>query len=196
MQSVYPDHGPVRLDDMPKYDLFLSQVIDFLHEYFPEERFTGNMIQNYIKSEVITRPFLSKKRGYSRMHLIQLVFLCHMRPVLTTDEIKTVFSLAFNEINKPEDDFITWEEAYELFLAIYQAAREAEEGAPDRGEEQIETYLDGLNIQKAGQEQIRRFIKVLILVTRASEIKRRVQAIIGTGGAADPIERSADSMPT
>lgn len=187
MQIAFVSHEPVRLDDMPKYDLFLSQVIDFLNEYFPEERFTGNMIQNYIKSEVITKPYQSKKRGYSRMHLIQLVFLCYMRPVLTTDEIKRVFSLAFNEINKPEDDFITWEEAYELFLLIYQAAREAEEGIPDCTEDQIDHYLDGLSIQKAGQEQIRRFIKVLILVTRASEIKRRVQTIIGSlGPAAEP----------
>lgn len=174
------EHVPVALEDMPRYDLFLSQVIEFLNEYFPEEHMTGNMIQNYIKSEVITKPFQSRKRGYSRMHLIQLVFLCYMRPLLTTDEIKKVFALAFNEINKPEDDIITWEEAYQIFLMIYQAARDSDDAPHHWGDEQIDRYLDGLDVHDDSHEPIRQFIKVLFLITRASNLKRRVQAMVGS----------------
>ena len=51
---------------MPKYDLFLSQVIDYLNDRFVDENFTNNIVQNYIKSEVITKPEDRKKRGYTK----------------------------------------------------------------------------------------------------------------------------------
>src|SRR5690606_1707362 len=113
------------------------------------------------------KPIDRKKRGYTRMHLIQLVFLCYMRPILTTDEIKKVFALAFNEINQPEDDIITWEEAYRVFLLIYRSASEASDIPLEGGDQQIERYLDELEI-KDSFDQIRMFIQVLILVTRAT----------------------------
>lgn len=41
-----------------------------------------------------------------------------MRPLLTTEEIKNVFTLAFNEINDRGDDIISWENAYKIFSDI------------------------------------------------------------------------------
>ena len=46
----------ISYDDLPKYDLFLSQVIDYLNDKFVNEKFTNNIVQNYTKSEVITKP--------------------------------------------------------------------------------------------------------------------------------------------
>ena len=105
-------------DDLPKYDLFLSQVIDFLNDKFVEDKYTNNIVQNYIKSEVISKPEDGKKRGYTKIHLVQLVLLSYMRPVLTTEEIKKVFSLAFNEINDRSDDIIAWEKHIRYFLKL------------------------------------------------------------------------------
>ena len=42
--------------DLPEYDLFLSQVIDYLNDRFPGEKFTNNIVQNYIKNDVISKP--------------------------------------------------------------------------------------------------------------------------------------------
>ncbi|WP_312461276.1 DUF1836 domain-containing protein, partial [Proteiniclasticum sp.] len=106
------------LDAFPKYDLFLSQVIEFIEDLMNDNTYTINIIQNYIKSEVIAKPYQGKKKGYTKLHLIQLVFVSYMRPVLSTDEIKKVFRLAFNDINNREDDIISWETAYELFYEI------------------------------------------------------------------------------
>lgn len=108
----------VSYEDIPKYDLFLSQVIDYLNDKFVDEKFTNNIVQNYTKSEVITKPEDGKKRGYTKMHLVQLVLLSHMRPLLTTEEIKKVFRLAFNEINDRSDDILSWEETYKTFTQI------------------------------------------------------------------------------
>ena len=38
----------VSYEDLPKYDLFLSQVIDFLNDKFVEDKYTNNIVQNYI----------------------------------------------------------------------------------------------------------------------------------------------------
>ncbi len=171
-------HEPVALEDLPKYDLFLSQVTDLLKEYFPDERFTGNIVQNYIKSEVITKPVHGKKRGYTRMHLIQLIFLCYMRPILTTDEIKKVFSLAFNEINQPEDDIITWEDAYRIFLKIYRDTRDHENLSQNWKDDRIDSILSELCVDPGNRAQVHQFIKVLILITSASNIKREVRSIV------------------
>ena len=37
------------------------------------------------------KPEDGKKRGYTKIHLVQLVLLSFMRPVLTTEEIKSAF---------------------------------------------------------------------------------------------------------
>lgn len=39
----------VSYEDIPKYDLFLSQVIDYLNDKFVDEKFTNNIVQNYTK---------------------------------------------------------------------------------------------------------------------------------------------------
>ena len=114
----------ISYDDLPKYDLFLSQVIDFLNDKFVDDKYTNNIVQNYIKSEVISKPEDGKKRGYTKIHLVQLVLLSYMRPVLTTEEIKKVFSLAFNEINDRSDDIISWETAYKIFSETQSKALE------------------------------------------------------------------------
>jgi len=81
----------IQYDELPQYDLFLSQVKDYLNDKFKHDKFTNSILQNYIKSEVISKPEDGKKRGYTKLHLAQLVLLGYMRPILTTDEIKSVF---------------------------------------------------------------------------------------------------------
>jgi len=100
------------------YDLFLSQVVEYLNDKFTGGEFTSNIVQNYIKSEVITKPEDGKKRGYTKTHLIQLILLGYMRPLLTTEELRKVFKLAFNEINDTNDDILSWEETYKTFVQI------------------------------------------------------------------------------
>lgn len=174
-EQSYNGLDPIPMEKLPKYDLFLSQVIEFLNENFPDERFTGNIVQNYIKNEVITKPIHGKKRGYTRMHLIQLIFLSYMRAILTADEIKSVFSLAFNEINQPEDDILSWEQAYEIFCQIYQTRQI---GGASWEDSKIRGTLEELDVAEEDFARIRDFIKVLILITRAANIKREVREIV------------------
>lgn len=168
----------VPYDDLPKYDLFLSQVIDYLNDKFIDEKYTNNIVQNYIKSEVITKPEDGKKRGYTKIHLAQLVLLSYMRPILTTDEISKVFRLAFNEINDRSDDVISWEKAYKVFAEIQKDSFEEFLSTEYFDEEKLNAFIKESNLNEKDNERIRVFLVVMTLIAQASAIKKLVQKIV------------------
>ena len=168
----------VGYDDLPKYDLFLSQVIDFLNDKFVEDKYTNNIVQNYIKSEVISKPEDGKKRGYTKIHLVQLVLLSYMRPVLTTEEIKKVFSLAFNEINDRSDDIISWEKAYKIFSETQSESFKDFLSKPVVDEEKLDSIISELNLNETDENSIRTFVIVMSLIAQASAIKKLVQKMV------------------
>ena len=171
-------NSSISYDDLPKYELFLSQVIDYLNDKFDNEKFTNNIVQNYTKSEVITKPEDGKKRGYTKMHLIQLVLLSYMRPVLTTEEIKKVFNLAFNEINDRNDDILSWEEAYKTFVQIQEESLDDYLINSLTHEEKLEQLVKEFNLEDKDEERIKIFLLVLSLIAEASVIKKLVQKIV------------------
>lgn len=165
-------------EELPKYDLFLSQVIDFLNDKFLEDKYTNNIVQNYIKSEVISKPEDGKKRGYTKIHLVQLLLLSYMRPILTTEEIKKVFSLAFNEINDRSDDIIDWETAYKLFFEIQEESFDKNLNATAINDEKLDLIIKEFQLDDKDENSIRTFVIVLSLIAQASAIKKLVQKIV------------------
>lgn len=172
----------VNYEDLPKYDLFLSQVIDYLNDKFQEEKYTNNIIQNYIKSDVILKPEDGKKRGYTKIHLAQLTLLSYMRPVLTTDEIKKVFRLAFNDINDKSDDIVTWEKSYEIFSELQKHVFTELFSKDYFEEEKLKEILKDFNLKKDEEERITVFLTVMMLIAQASVIKKLAQKIIDEYG--------------
>ena len=168
----------VPYEELPKYDLFLSQVIDYLNDKFVDEKFTNNIVQNYTKSEVITNPEDGKKRGYTKVHLIQLVLLSYMRPLLTTEEIKKVFRLAFNEINDRSDDILSWEETYKTFIQIQKESLDDYLITSLSHEDKLEEIIKNFELKDKDEERIKIFLLVLSLIAEASVIKKLVQKIV------------------
>lgn len=168
----------ISFEDLPKYDLFLSQVIDFLNDKFVDDNYTNNIVQNYIKSEVISKPEDGKKRGYTKLHLVQLVLLSYMRPVLTTEEIKKVFSLAFNEINDRSDDIIDWETAYKIFVETQSESFKNYLDTSALNEEKLNDTIKELNLEEKDESKIRTFVVVMTLIAQASAIKKLVHNIV------------------
>ncbi|HAT4350758.1 DUF1836 domain-containing protein [Clostridium perfringens] len=168
----------VSYDDLPKYDLFLSQVIDYLNDKFTEDKFTNNIVQNYIKSEVISKPGDGKKRGYTKVHLAQLVLLSYMRPLLKTDEIKKVFALAFNDINDRSDDIISWETAYKMFGEVQEESIKRFLEVPLVDNDKIEEIIQVSDIKEEDRDCIVTFLTVMTLIAQASVVKKVVQKIV------------------
>jgi hypothetical protein len=173
-----PKHTSALYDDLPNYDLFLSQVIDFLNDRFTDEAFTSNIVQNYIKNEVISKPEDGKKRGYTKTHLIQLILLGYMRPVLSTEEIKKVFKLAFNEINDRNDDILSWEETYKVFMEMQKESFNHNLTPTLDYEVKFDETIRKFNLKNTDEERIRIFLLVLSLISEASALKRLVQKIV------------------
>lgn len=168
----------VPYEDLPQYDLFLSQVIDFLNDKFENEKYTNSIVQNYVKSEVITKPEDGKKRGYTKLHLVQLVLLSYMRPILTTDEIKKVFRLAFNNINDRSDDIISWEKAYKIFSETQKESFEQFISKQHYNEQKLHKIIMELNLKSEDEERILVFLEVMVLIAQSSTIKKLVQNIV------------------
>lgn len=168
----------ISYEELPQYDLFLSQVIDFLNDTFVDENYTNNIVQNYIKSEVISKPEDGKKRGYTKMHLTQMALLSNMRPVLTTEEIKKVFRLAFNEINDRDDDVITWEAAFKIFVEIQGESFDSFSNNPIGDVNKLDDIMKSFSLNKKDEERIRIFVLIISLVAQASVIKKLVQRVV------------------
>lgn len=168
----------IPFDDLPEYDLFLSQVIDYLNDRFEGEKFTNNIVQNYVKNEVITKPEDGKKRGYTKAHLTELVLLGHMRPILTTDEIKKVFRLAFNEVNDRSDDIISWQDAYKMFTEVQEDSFDEFFGKKLLDESKLEKLVDAYKLDDKNKSRISVFLVVLTLIAQASAIKKLARKIV------------------
>ena len=164
--------------DLPQYDFFLSQVIDYLNDRFENENYTNNILQNYIKSDVISKPEDGKKRGYTKFHLAQLALLSYMRPILTTEEIKKVFRLAFNDINDRNDDIISWENAYMIFCDIQKNCFDDMFKENYFDEDKLKKLMDGMNLEGEEEERILVFLVVMSLIAQASAIKKVAQKIV------------------
>ncbi|KRQ87198.1 hypothetical protein ABG79_00996 [Caloramator mitchellensis] len=161
----------IGIDELPPYDLFLSQVTDFLNNKLNEE-YTSNIIQNYIKGEVISKPEDGKKRGYSKDHLIQLILLNYMRPILTTEEIKNVFNLAFNKINEKSDDLITWEFAYEIFTDLQRETLKNFVETSQETEKRLKKLIDNKNLSEKDGQRLLVFLTVISLIAQATAFKK------------------------
>ncbi|NLL30673.1 MAG: DUF1836 domain-containing protein, partial [Clostridiales bacterium] len=142
------------------------------------DKYTNNIVQNYIKSEVISKPEDGKKRGYTKLHLVQLVLLSYMRPVLTTEEIKKVFTMAFNDINNREDDIISWEKAYSIFSETQSESFKKLLENSSITEESINNVISELNLNDKDKNSINTFLVVMSLIAQASAIKKLAQKII------------------
>ncbi|KHD35400.1 hypothetical protein NL50_13910 [Clostridium acetobutylicum] len=168
----------ISYDELPQLDLFLSQVIDFLNDKFESEKYTNNIVQNYIKGGVISKPEDGRKKGYTKDHIAQLLLLSYMRPVLNTEEIKKVFRLAFNEINDRDDDIISWKQAYKVFSDVQEEYFNNIFTEQYFNTDKLKNIVKEFNLDKKDEERIFMFIVVMSLVAQASVIKNIAKKIV------------------
>lgn len=172
----------ISYEDIPTYDLFLSQVTSYLNDKIKNEKYTTNIIQNYVKSEVISKPCDSKKKGYSSSHLIQLILISYMRPIFTQEEIKKVFNLAFNNINSHDDDIISWENAYKAFTSFKSEVLKDFSKNEVINENLLTDLLKEYNIEDEEEEKILVFLIVMSLTAQANVITKVVKKLISDYG--------------
>ena len=90
-------------DDLPDIDLYMDQVITYLEKQLAvfskneDEKFiTPAMINNYVKNEIIPRPFNKK---YTREHMAHLISVLNLKNILSLMDITRLIS--HEKIDKP-----------------------------------------------------------------------------------------------
>ena len=66
----------------------------------------------------------------------------------TTEEIKKVFRLAFNEINDRSDDIIDWETAYKLFFETQGESFDKYLDATAINDDKLDSIIKDLNLDE------------------------------------------------
>lgn len=167
-------------EDLPQYDLFLSQVVLYLNDKCEDEKFTQSIIQNYMKNEVIMKTDGGKKRGYTKDHIAQLLLLSYMRPILSTEEIKKVFNLVLNNVNDEADNIISLEESYRVFSEIQKECFNDFINIENINKEKFYSIIKDSSISEKDEEKVSVFILVMTLIAEATAMKKIAKKIIDT----------------
>lgn len=130
----------VRVEDIPKIDLYIDQVIQLFEEAFEETKrnadekiLTKTMVNNYAKGKLFY-PVQNKK--YTRNHIMLISLIYQMKSGLSINDVKKVLE-GLNE-KAAERDW-SLEGFYESFLSV------------QRGN--VEIFADGLGRQARSAAQ-------------------------------------------
>jgi len=91
------NYDGISMDDIPKIPLYMDQLLSLFDEYFtdfrrdPDEKImTKTMINNYVKSKVISPP---EKKKYTREQLMMLALVYQLKNILPINDVKAFFDL-------------------------------------------------------------------------------------------------------
>ena len=106
----------VKWEEIPDQGLYSTQLIDFIEAhlitYFPEiVTLTPNMINNYVKKDIIPKP-INKK--YYREHIAVLMVVVILKELIPLESIKEGITLQLN--------IIEIEQAYNEFMDLLESS--------------------------------------------------------------------------
>ncbi|NCC76493.1 MAG: DUF1836 domain-containing protein [Clostridia bacterium] len=85
---------PAAWEQLPDLGLYMDQVITYVEQqcralYAQEKFLTPAMVNNYVKSGLLSRP---NGKKYSRALLAQLIMICTLKQALSQDEMKKLLT--------------------------------------------------------------------------------------------------------
>ncbi|MPW25077.1 DUF1836 domain-containing protein [Alkalibaculum sp. M08DMB] len=108
----------LKSSDIPHIDLYMDQVITILEQIIEsykvdqdEKIMTKTMVNNYVKSNLISKPI---KKKYSRVQMMQLIMIYHLKGILTLEELEIFFKNSINDCDN------SLENLYQDFLQIHE----------------------------------------------------------------------------
>ena len=93
----------IDVDDIPKIDLYMDQVLTFLGERLKRTARKSDadkltMINNYVKNKVMIPPI---KKKYGRDHILLLLVIYYMKSFLSIDDIKKIVGPVSDKYAQP-----------------------------------------------------------------------------------------------
>ena len=95
-----------RVDEIPKIDLYMDQVLTFLVERLrrtarksdADKLLTKTMVNNYVKNKVMIPPV---KKKYGKDHILLLMVIYYMKSFLSIDDIRTIVGPVSDKYARP-----------------------------------------------------------------------------------------------
>lgn len=165
----------VRLEDIPKIDLYIDQVIQLFEEAFEETKrnedekvLTKTMINNYAKGKLFY-PVQNKK--YSRNHIMLISLIYQMKSVLSINDVKKVLH-GLNE-KAAERDW-SLEGFYGSFLAIQRGNTEIFAEGLARQAESVRKEVGGME----NAEELEQILLIASLVHTSNLYRRAAEKML------------------
>lgn len=111
---------PVRIpsEDIPEIELYMDQITTFMDtrlestRRYPEDKIlTKTMINNYTKNHLLPP---SVKKKYSKEHIFMLIFIYHLKNMLSISDIQTLLEpISDSYFSEREDSGLSLKEIYD-----------------------------------------------------------------------------------
>ncbi len=96
----------IEISEIPNINLYMEQVLTFLNDELDEFKrdskdkiYTKSMINNYVKSQVLSKP---DNKKYTPNHVIELLLIFYMKQILPLDDIKILLEYSLTNNNLKE----------------------------------------------------------------------------------------------
>lgn len=165
----------ILLEDIPKIDLYIDQVIQLFETSFAETKrtdeekiLTKTMINNYAKGKLFY-PVQNKK--YTRNHIMLIHLIYQMKSVLSINDVKQVLD-GLNE--RAEKEQLNLESFYESYLHIQQ-------GGVDFFKEGVDRQADLAKKEAAAMEnpdELEQVLLIASLVHTSNLYKRAAEKLV------------------
>ena len=171
--------GSIDIEDIPNIDLYMDQVTTFMDKalaknkrYEDDKILTKTMINNYTKAKIFPAPI---KKKYTRMHIMLLIMIYHLKAVLSIRDIGILFQpiLSVKSVDEQEKLIQNIYNGFtKLQLSTQQNMQSTAEGIKD-------TAIPVKNIIEAYQdEKIEKILLVLLLAIRANAEKQLAEKVL------------------
>ncbi len=170
----------IDIRDIPSIDLYMDQVTTFFDDRLSHLKrdeadpiLTKTMINNYTKDKIIIPP---KSKKYSKEHMILLILIYNLKQILSINDIKSLLTPLTKEIMDDENDSISLEDIYSVFIDIKNEELDSFHKNFESRFSNIKEKLSEKN--RNDNPKLGLLLLVLSLITQAYSQKRLAEKII------------------
>lgn len=167
----------ISLQDIPKMDLYIDQVIELFEESFKESKreqkekiLTKTMVNNYAKGKLF---FPVQNKKYSKEHIMLMSLIYQLKGALSIKDIKDCLQILNKEI---VDDNFNLEEFYESYLQLsFKNIAVFQDDLRQKAEEVKEEIdsIDGKN-----KTEMERTLLIASLVSASNLYRRAAEKLV------------------
>lgn len=170
----------IRLLDLPALDLYMDQVTTFMDDKLSGRKknekdvvLSKTMINNYTKHKLMPKP-VNKK--YSGDHLIFLIFIYHMKRILSVQDMEKMIKPILDNYYSELDEKIDLRDLYSAVLEMQKNEKENLSKSIVQDIENVKESLKEANL--SDDDMLELFTFIFLLAFRADMCKHLAEKLL------------------